>query len=404
MIKNQNVMTMPEDQKNKLSDKPSNPAGKKKTFTSWWMNMIQVGLGERILKIGSAMVTILLLSVVLWVAGNFFLKNTDSNLQEQQAELRATPFAQSAVLPYYDPSYPNSSLIRINQGIYRNYQNDTSLPAKARSEVQTYIVQAGDTITAIAEKYNLRSSTILWGNPYTLADNPHLVTEGMELNILPVDGVYYDWHDGDGLNGVAQVYGVTPEDIIDYPGNGLDPATIGDYSNPNIAPGTWLIVPGGSREFINWSAPFITRENPAVASIYGPGACAAVMDGPVGSGSFIWPTTETRISGYNYNEETNHRAIDIGGSIGNAVYASDAGVVVYAGWNDWGYGNVVMIDHGNGWQTLYAHLDSYNVQCGYYTAAGDVVGGLGTTGNSSGPHLHFEMRYNGVPQNPNNFF
>ncbi|HQP46895.1 MAG TPA: M23 family metallopeptidase, partial [Flexilinea sp.] len=169
-------------------------------------------------------------------------------------------------------------------------------------------------------------------------------------------------------------------------------------------PGTWLIVPGGSREFTNWSAPFITRENPAVASIYGPGACQSVMDGPVGSGVFIWPTTETRISGYNYSEETNHRAIDIAGSTGNAVYASDAGVVVYAGWNDWGYGNVVMIDHGNGWQTLYAHLDSYNVQCGYYVAAGDVIGAVGTTGNSSGPHLHFEMRYNGIPQNPNNFF
>ena len=128
------------------------------------------------------------------------------------------------------------------------------------------------------------------------------------------------------------------------------------------------------------------------------------MDGPLGSGNFVWPTSETWISGYDYSPETNHRAIDIYGQIGNPIFAADAGVVVYAGWNDWGYGNVVVLDHGNGWQTLYAHLDSYNVQCGYYVMSADVIGGLGSTGNSSGPHLHYEMRYNGVPQNPHNFY
>jgi len=387
-----------------IQKKMTQQKNRKNSISDYWLKLIQAGLGERLLKIGSAVVTILLIGTVLWVTGVFFMEDSQKDAVNLQKTLRATPVHQSAVLPYYDPAYPKGELKPLNEGVFRSTKNDTELPAKARTNVIKYIVQKGDTVTSIAEKFNLRPSTILWANPYTLADNPHMVVEGMELNILPVDGVYYDWHDGDGLNGVAEVYGVTPEDIINYPGNGLDPATIGDYSHPNIAPGTWLIVPGGSREFTNWSAPFITRENPAVASIYGPGACQSVMDGPVGSGVFIWPTTETRISGYNYSEETNHRAIDIAGSTGNAVYASDAGVVVYAGWNDWGYGNVVMIDHGNGWQTLYAHLDSYNVQCGYYVAAGDVIGAVGTTGNSSGPHLHFEMRYNGIPQNPNNFF
>ena len=376
----------------------------RRNLSDIWLQLVQLGLGERVLKIGSAAVTILLLGVVLWVFGDLILEDAVFARKELERDMQATPFVQNAVLPYYDPSYPRSEMRHFNEGIYRSYTYDTDLPAKARLAVQTYTVQKGDTVTAIAEKYNLRPSTILWANPYTLADNPHMVQEGMELNILPVDGVYYDWHDGDGLNGVAQVYGVTPETIINYAGNGLNPETIGDYSNPNIEPGTWLVVPGGSREFINWAAPFITRENPAVATIYGPGACGAVMDGPVGSGVFVWPTTDTRISGYNYTEETNHRAIDIAGSTGNAIYAADAGVVIYAGWNDWGYGNVVMVDHGNGWQTLYAHLDSYNVQCGYYVNTGDVIGGLGSTGKSSGPHLHFEMRYNGVPMNPNNFF
>ena len=292
----------------------------------------------------------------------------------------------------------------LNDGLYRISENHTNLPAKARYQVQKYLVQENDTIIGISEQFNLNPSTILWGNPYTLSDDPHALLAGLEINILPVDGVYYEWHDGDGLNGVSDVFGVKPEDIIDFPANGLSRETIGDYSNPNIKAGTWLVVPGGSRSFVNWSAPLITRENPAVATIYGPGACDAVMDGPLGSGTFIWPTTETWISGYDYDEATNHRAIDIAGSLGNNVFAADAGVVVYAGWNNHGYGNVVMIDHGNGWQTLYAHLESYNVGCGYYVFQGDVIGGLGSTGNSSGPHLHYEMRYNGTPVNPNNFY
>lgn len=396
---------------NDHKDIPSGDSGSKsqssydrRTGEDLWAKINLQGIGERFLKITSIAVTFLLVVVILWATGTFFLGEQLRGRNQFSLTPQATTFYQEPVLPYYDPSYPRGEGVTFGSGVLRSQDNHTDLPNKARMSVQTYIVQPGDTVTAIAEKFNLKPSTILWGNPYTLADNPHLVMAGMELNILPVNGVYYDWHDGDGLNGVAQVYGVRPEDIVDFPANGLDPDTIGDYANPNIPAGTWLIVPGGTREFINWSAPFITRENPAVATIYGPGACQSVMDGPIGSGNFVWPTTERRISGYNYSEETNHRAIDIGGSLGNPIYSSDAGVVVYAGWNDWGYGNVVMVDHGNNWQTLYAHLDSYNVQCGYYVDAGTVIGALGSTGNSSGPHLHFEMRYNGVPQNPNNFF
>ena len=375
-----------------------------KNTESLWNRILWNGLGEAFIKVGSIIVTIILCGVVMVFAARNYLS-------ERRSSIEATPVTESSpisvedtILPYYSPGVPNDEKSRFQEGLFRVSQGVTNLPARARYQVQKYIVQENDTITGIGEQFNLNPSTILWGNPYTLSDDPHALLAGMEINILPVDGVYYEWHDGDGLNGVSDVFGVTPEDIIDFPANGLSRETIGDYSNPNIKPGSWLVIPGGSREFVNWSAPLITRENPAVASIYGPGACTAVMDGPLGSGTFIWPTTETWISGYNYSESTNHRAIDIAGSLGNAVYAADAGVVVYAGWNDHGYGNVVMIDHGNGWQTLYAHLNSYNVGCGYYVFQGDVIASLGSTGNSSGPHLHYEMRYNGIPMNPNNFY
>ncbi len=376
----------------------------KKPAESIWNRILWTGLGEAFIKVGSVIVTILLCGVVMVFAGKHYMADKKDPSEEDRPAAVSTVSVDDTILPYYSPVIPNDEKVRLYDGFYRILQGTTNLPMRARYQVQRYLVQENDTIIGIGEQFNLSPSTILWGNPYTLSDDPHALRAGMEINILPVDGVYYEWHDGDGLNGVSDVYGVTPEDIIDFPANGLSRETIGDYSNPNIKPGTWLVIPGGSRAFINWSAPLITRDNPAVASIYGPGACQAVMDGPLGNGTFVWPTTETWISGYNYNEATNHRAIDIAGSMGNAVYAADSGVVVYAGWNDHGYGNVVMIDHGNGWQTLYAHLESYNVGCGYYVFQGDIIGGLGSTGNSSGPHLHYEMRYNGVPQNPNNFY
>lgn len=369
-----------------------------------WTRILWAGLGETFIRVGSVIVAILLCGVVIVFASRHYLSENRSETVSTEPSESVPESAGDQALPYYSPSIPDDEKLHTYDGLYRISVNHTNLPAKARYQVQKYIVQENDTVIGIAEQFNLNPSTILWGNPYTLSDDPHALRAGQEINILPVDGVYYEWHDGDGLNGVSDVYGVTPEDIIDFSANGLSRETIGDYSNPNIKAGTWLVIPGGSRAFVNWSAPLITRENPAVATIYGPGACEAVMDGPLGSGTFIWPTTETWISGYNYDESTNHRAIDIAGQLGNNVFAADAGVVVYAGWNNHGYGNVVMIDHGNGWQTLYAHLDSYNVGCGYYVFQGDVIGGLGTTGNSSGPHLHYEMRYNGTPVNPNNFY
>jgi hypothetical protein len=263
--------------------------------------------------------------------------------------------------------------------------------------------QTGDTIFGIADKFNLSPETILWGNYNPLADDPHRLRPGQKLNILPVNGVYYEWHAGDGLNGVAEFFGVKTEDIVDFPGNNLNKDTLGDYANPNIQPGSWLIVPGGSREFVTWSAPRITRDNPAVAKVLGPGSCEGTWDGPVGNGTFIWPTDQHLLSGFDYTPETNHYGVDLAGHTGSAIYAVDNGVVVYAGWNDWGYGNMVVIDHGGDWQSLYAHLNAWNVVCGAGVYQGTVIGAMGSTGNSSGAHLHFELRVGSSRVNPWSF-
>lgn len=273
-------------------------------------------------------------------------------------------------------------------GIRRSPDLHTLIPTRQRFNILKYVVQEGDSLFGIADRFGLKPETVLWGNFEVLEDNPHSLKPGQELNIPPVDGTIYTWKQGDGLVGVASFFGVTAQDVIDWPGNAL-PQDL-DLINPDIQPGTALVIPGGTRETVDWRAPRITRANPASARILGPGYCGQVYDGPVGAGFFVWPTPGRQISGYTFNPAV-HPAIDIGGGEGNAIFAVDAGVVVYAGWHNGGYGNVVVIDHGNGWQSLYAHLSSVNVGCGDGLFQGNVLGGMGCTGNCTGNHLHFEM-------------
>lgn len=312
----------------------------------------------------------------------------------QAAEVTATSGGASdlAALPPFSGGGIQQAAVQ------RRTESHTEVPSRPRLEIVKYVVQAGDSLFGIAERFGLKPETILWGNFDVLGDDPHNLQPGQELNVLPVDGTAYTWHEGDGLNGVAKFFGVSPQEVLDWPGNQLDPGM--DPANPVIAPGTVLVIPGGSREVPTWRSPRISRANPGVASILGPGACGAVYDGPVGTGSFIWPTPLRYLSGFDFNPGLGHPAIDIAGSTGHGITASDSGVVVYAGWNDWGYGYVVVIDHGNEWQTLYAHLSQVNVSCGQSVFQGTGIGAMGCTGNCSGPHLHFEVRYGDGFENP----
>ncbi len=339
-----------------------------------------IGLGKSFLRTGTTVLSITLLVVVVWLLRIFYLQGPEPAKASASA-----PEAVSTVLAPGDGSVQQVSL-DIFSGIPRLAQVHTTIPSRPREDVEKYTVMKGDTIFGIAEKFGLKPETVLWANYYTLLDDPHALQPGQELNILPMDGTYHEWQQGEGLNAIATYYGVKPEDIINFPANNLDPAGIGDFANPNIKPGTWLVIPGGHREFISWSAPLgVTRENPASARVLGPGACDPVSGGAVGYGAFIWPANNHYLSGFDYSPSTNHWGIDIAGNEGEAVYSTDAGVVVYAGWNNYGFGNMIMVDHGNNFQSLYAHLSAINVGCGQSVGQGDVIGAIGTTGHSSGP-------------------
>lgn len=355
-------------------------------FSRLLNTLIGIGLGESMLRAGTTLLSIILLVTVVWLLRLFYI-------QPAATENTANALQTGPTAPVASIEELSSQSEVVFGGIPRLAQVHTSIPSRPRQDVIKYTVVEGDTLFGIAEKFGLKPETVLWGNYYVLLDDPHALKAGQELNILPVDGTYHEWQPGEGLNGVASYYGVKPEDIINFPGNNLDMATIGDLAHPNIKPGTWLVVPGGRREFISWSAPLgVTRQNPATARVLGPGACDAISGGAVGYGTFIWPSNKHYLSGFDYTPSANHWGIDIAGNTGEAVYATDAGVVVYAGWNNYGYGNMIMVDHGNNFQSLYGHLSAINVGCGQSVGQGDVIGAIGSTGHSSGAHLHFEIR------------
>ena len=275
------------------------------------------------------------------------------------------------------------------QGLQREIELHTIMPDRPRMQVITYLVQRGDTLFGIADNFGIKPESVLWGNWEAMDGDPHTIQPGQELNIPPIDGVLHEWQEGDSLYSVAEFFRTNPEEILDWPGNNISYGT--DFEDPEIVLGTLVMVPEGERDLPSWQMVSITRANPAAASILGPGYCGSLYSGPIGDGFFGWPTTSQWLSGYSFIPGL-HEAIDIGGSVGVTIYAADDGVVVYSGWNNHGYGYVLVIDHGNGWQTLYGHMNTLNFGCGQAVFQGNNIGTMGSTGNSSGPHLHFEMR------------
>jgi murein DD-endopeptidase MepM/ murein hydrolase activator NlpD len=373
----------------------SRAAKRRQSVLSGWVNsLVQMGVGESVLRAGTNLFSILAIALVVWLV-QLFYRQTPNLLAVNAAQAQG-PAPTAAVDIHSIPALNNPAIT----GVSRGAQIHTNIPSRPRAEISMYTVEEGDTVFGIAEKFGLEPQTVLWSNYNILLDDPHSLKPGQELVILPVNGVYWEWLGGIPFGDWAEFYGVDPAAIIEFPGNNIDPNTVGDFANANIKTGTWLIIPGGEREFVSWSAPLgVTRENPASARVLGPGACDPVSGGAVGYGTYVYPTSKHFLSGFDYSEKTNHRGIDLAGSEGEGVYAADAGVVVYSGWNNYGYGNMIMIDHGNGFQSLYAHLSDLYRGCGQSVGQGEGIGAIGSTGRSSGAHLHFELMA-GVKVNP----
>ncbi len=333
---------------------------------------------------------VLMIAFVAWrqMAARAASKSSDGT-QASSATVKV-PFApsqtSSVALPAFDPSLVLDSILPLAD-------SHTIAPTQSRETAQNYTVTTGDSIFGIAQEFNIKPESLLWANYDTLKDNPDMISIGLQLIIPPTDGVYYQWQAGDTLAAVAGRFNTTVNAILSYPGNNLD------MTNPVIKPGTFVMLPGGSRPFQQWLVPTIPRGVAGVAAtVLGPGSCNTSTSGYFGTGTFIWPTGSSWISGNDYAPW--HLGIDIGAYMGTPVHAADTGIIVYAGWSYQGYGNMILIDHGNGYQTLYAHLSVISVTCGQGVVQGELIGLSGSTGNSTGPHLHFEVRYLGGFINP----
>ncbi len=372
----------------------SNPLRQRSFITAWLNSLVQMGLGESLLRTGTNLFSIIAIVIVILLV-QAFNRQTPNQFSGNNGQVPG-PVVTAVV----DINSVAALDVPVISGIARAAQIHTNIPSRPRQDLSMYTVQDGDTVFGIAEKFGLEPQTVLWSNYNILLDDPHSLKPGQELTILPVNGVYWEWLGGIPFGDWAKFYGVTAADIIQFPGNHIDPNTVGDFNNANIKPGTWLIIPGGAREFVSWSAPLgVTRENPASARVLGAGACDPISGGAVGYGSYAYPANKHYLSGFDYSPKTNHNGIDLAGNEGEGVYAADAGVIVYSGWNDYGYGNMIMIDHGNGFQSLYAHLSEIYRGCGQSVGQGEGIGAIGSTGRSSGSHLHFELMA-GMKVNP----
>jgi murein DD-endopeptidase MepM/ murein hydrolase activator NlpD len=274
-------------------------------------------------------------------------------------------------------------------------------PLEPRQHVLKYTVQPGDALFLVAQRFDVHPDTIFWANTETLQDNVHLLHVGVELYILPVNGVY---HLSDGSMSVAEIaalYGVTAGDILYSEYNNL-----ADYDSTYVPPaGLRIVVPGGRREYISWRAPIRTGTQSGSANPEGPihpGSCREVYTGTGGAGSYINPLGETP---YRVTNGFNpwHPGVDLAADWSTPIYAAETGVVVFAGWHRDGYGELIILDHGEGWTTYYAHLAKRYVGCGDQVSKGQYIAQMGMSGNTTGVHLHFEVRENDVPQNPYQF-
>jgi len=384
-----NTLSGPKQQPPKLGAEAQTQLHAESLAARFWERFKELGFFPALVRAATLVVTILVMLSIVWVLKRFYV-NADGSMvtQLQIPNAAQTLLKDNLLAPPLLANLPRDE----DPALRRQTSLDTILPMRSRSTISTYTVEPGDNLFSVATRFNLQPETVLWSNRYNIGDDPHMIYPGQQLVILPVDGTMHIWSAGEGLNGVAEFYKVTPEIIINYPGNNLSMATIGDLAAPNIEPGTQLIIPGGKGEYSDWRIPRITREDPATALNVGPGACPDSYDGVLGTLNFRWPVSERTLTGYDYAPSANHYGIDIGGSIGDPVSTVDNGVVVYAGWNDWGYGNMIVVDHGEGWQSLYAHLSTVEVTCGQEVYSGDIIGSVGDTGMADGPHLHFELR------------
>jgi len=284
-------------------------------------------------------------------------------------------------LPVFDQ---NGDLVFKPIGNNQNPLTNNGDTTNQRTEIEKYVVQAGDTVSSIARYFGISINTILWANNLTAYS---LIRPGDSLTILPYSGILYTVKSGDTLSRIASLYSVEVDKI----------ASVNSLGN-NLKAGQKIILPGASRPT---PAPVVAK---TTTSYTGISAIRDLIQAPAAKTTgdkMAWPTVGSRITQY---FSWRHTGVDIANKIGTPLYAADDGVVeIAAGGYNGGYGNTILINHGGGIKTRYGHASKLFVEVGDQVKKGDNIAAMGSTGRSTGSHLHFEVLVNGVRKNPLNY-
>jgi murein DD-endopeptidase MepM/ murein hydrolase activator NlpD len=247
-----------------------------------------------------------------------------------------------------------------------------------RTSIESYVVKSGDTLSSIAKKFSVSVETILWENNLSIYST---LQPSQKLAILPTSGLTYKIKKGDTVEKIAKNFKVDSDKILAY--NNLTEVS-------GLKVGEIIVVPDGKKIIIQ---PKSLSPLGAIKQYYEAPTPRSVL-------GFIWPTTCRRITQY---YSWRHHAIDIACGYNVPIYAVESGVVESACWVG-GYGKRIIIRHTNGMRTLYGHFNQLNVSTGQTVKKGQVIGLMGSTGRSTGAHVHFEVMAGSAKQNPLRYY
>ena len=285
------------------------------------------------------------------------------------------------------------------------------------SLVRSYTAGEGDTLSGIATRFEISMEALVTANPFLQGSLTTIFHPGDEFLIPPPGGILHVVAQGDTLQTIATKYGSSVEDILSYAPNRLT-------ADSPLNPSQRVFVPEGNVE-LQRPEPAPAPKTNTLAGVLQPRAAApAAPAAPVVQAKPVVPTPapapkpvaatqptvgtgslRTPLYGYvvTQNFWAYHNGVDLAAPIGTPVYAADAGRVIWSGWDNTGYGYMVLIDHGNGYRTRYGHLSWIFPNYGDYVQKGAQIGKVGSTGRSTGPHLHFEVIVSGIARNPFNY-
>lgn len=318
----------------------------------------------------------------------------------------------SKALPLtYNPSTLNENILTkligtdLDQKILY-YTNPKFFDEFNKPYIIRYIVSEGDTIESISKDFIISPSSIIVSNK--LDEKSELKT-GQELFFPSIDGIIYETKKEDNLWSIAKDYSLSPESIIRENKinssilsigeklilKGITEIKVKDTSNDISTKSTYndINVKSTSNEIKTKKADSNNINNKTYKK---------TTSSQNTSSSFMWPASGSISSKFGSRWGSKHTGLDIAVGTGTSVKAAAAGEVIFSGWKG-NYGNLIIIDHGNGYKTYYAHNSKLLAKVGQSVDKGTIISLSGSTGNSTGPHLHFEIRQNDEPVNPLSF-